>query len=133
MSVDPSATGGRVDRYAAVWPAPEANAPPAGTPALTFSAAQLRHDEAPLPGDPRALAPGQLGVLLAALLVGLLLMGLQLWLLTVALDLYLGGQGRQIWLLALVSGAIFVGGVVMLAVLGRRPRLGDRQPGSEVP
>jgi hypothetical protein len=47
--------------------------------------------------------------------------------------LYLGGQGRQIWLLALVSGLIFVGGVVMLVVLGRRPRLGGRQPSSKVP
>jgi hypothetical protein len=78
-------------------------------------------------------APGRAAVLLAALLVGLLLMGMQLWLLTVALDLYLGGLGRQIWLLALVSGLIFVGGLVMLAVLGRRPRLGGRRPGSEVP
>jgi hypothetical protein len=87
----------------------------------------------PRPADAPSSAPGRAAVLLAALLVGLLLMGMQLWLLTVALDLYLGGQGRQIWLLALVSGLIFVGGVVMLAVLGRRPRLGGRQPSPEVP
>jgi hypothetical protein len=60
---------------------------------------------------------------MAALLIGLLLMSTQLWLLTVALDLYLGGQGRQIWLIALVSGAIFAGGVMMLRILGRRPRM----------
>jgi hypothetical protein len=69
---------------------------------------------------------------MAALMIGLLMMGVQLWLLTVALDLYLGGQGRAIWLLALVSGAIFAGGVLMLRVLGRRPRL-RRQAGNHVP
>jgi uncharacterized protein DUF6755 len=34
---------------------------------------------------------GQQTMVLAALIIGLLLMGLQLWLLTVALDLYLAG------------------------------------------
>jgi hypothetical protein len=68
--------------------------------------------------------PGQLAVIMAALTIGLLLMGTQLWLLTVALELYLGGQGREVWLLALVSGAIFAGGVVMLRLLDRRPRVG---------
>jgi hypothetical protein len=102
-------------------------------PAVTFASAQTRREGAPRLAETRSPAPGRAAVLLAALLVGLLLMGMQLWLLTVALDLYLGGQGRQIWLLALVSGAIFVGGVVMLAVLGRRPRLGGRQPSAEMP
>jgi hypothetical protein len=110
-----------------------AGEPSAVAPALTFASAHTRRDGVPRLADTRAPAPGRAAVLLAALLVGLLLMGMQLWLLTVALDLYLGGQGGQIWLLALVSGLIFVGGVVMLAVLGRRPRLGGRQPGSEVP
>lgn len=105
----------------------------AAAPTLTFASAHTRRESVPRQAETRSSAPGRAAVLLAALLVGLLLMGMQLWLLTVALDLYLGGQGRQIWLLALVSGAIFVGGVVMLAVLGRRPRLGGRQPGSEVP
>jgi hypothetical protein len=72
-------------------------------------------------------------MLLAALLVGLLLMGMQLWLLTVALDLYLGGQGRKNWQQALGTGSSFDGGWQMLAIHGRRPRLGGRQPGSEVP
>jgi hypothetical protein len=65
--------------------------------------------------------PGQLPIVLAGLSVGVLLMGVQLWLLTVALDLYLAGAGRQIWLLALVSGLIFAGGLLVLWVLRRRP------------
>ena len=63
--------------------------------------------------------PGQQAMVLAALIIGLLLMGLQLWLLTVALDLYLAGAGRRVWLLALVSGLIFVGGLLVLWRLGR--------------
>jgi hypothetical protein len=107
--------------------------PTATARALTFGSSHARREDVPRPVEMQPSAPGRTALLLAALLVGLLLMGMQLWLLTVALDLYLGGQGRQIWLLALVSGAIFIGGVVMLAVLGRRPRLGGRQPGSDVP
>ena len=66
--------------------------------------------------------PGHLAILMAALMLGLLLMGIQLWLLTVALELYLGGHGRQVWLLAVVSGLIFAGGLLVLNMLGRRPR-----------
>lgn len=66
--------------------------------------------------------PGQMGLTLAGLTIGLLLMGIQLWLLTIALDLYLAGAGAQIWQLALVSGAIFLGGLLMLRLLSRRPR-----------
>ena len=67
--------------------------------------------------------PGQMTLVLAGLAIGLLLMGIQLWLLTIALDLYLGGQGAQVWQLALVSGGIFLGGLLMLRLLGRRPRV----------
>ena len=67
--------------------------------------------------------PGQMALVLAGLAIGLLLMGVQLWLLTIALDLYLGGAGARIWQLALVSGAIFLGGLLMLRLLGRRPRV----------
>ena len=67
--------------------------------------------------------PGQMTLVLAGLAIGLLLMGVQLWLLTIALDLYLGGAGARIWQLALVSGAIFLGGLLMLRLLGRRPRV----------
>lgn len=73
--------------------------------------------------EDRSPPPGQVAVVMAALMLGLLLMGTQLWLLTVALELYLGGHGRQVWLLAVVSGLIFVGGLLVLKILGRRPHL----------
>jgi hypothetical protein len=73
-------------------------------------------------GDERVVPqPGQIPIVLAGLPIGVLLMGVQLWLLTVALDLYLGGAGGQIWLLALVSGLIFAGGLLVLWVLRQRP------------
>ncbi len=70
----------------------------------------------------RTPAPGRQALLLAMALVGFLLMALQLWLLTVALDLYLGGRGGQVWPLALVSGAIFLGGLLALWLAARTPR-----------
>ena len=68
-------------------------------------------------------APGQLPLVLAGLSIGILMMGIQLWLLTLALELYLAGHGGEVWLIALVSGAIFLGGVLMLRLLRRRPRV----------
>ncbi|MBA3947862.1 MAG: hypothetical protein H0X37_25325 [Herpetosiphonaceae bacterium] len=67
--------------------------------------------------------PGHMALMLAGLAIGILLMGIQLWLLTIALDLYLGGAGNQVWLIALVSGTIFLGGLLMLRLLRRRPRV----------
>lgn len=67
--------------------------------------------------------PGQQAVVTAGMVMGFVLLGAQLWLLTVALDLYLAGQGRNIWLLALVSGLIAGGGLGILALLRRRPRV----------
>lgn len=67
--------------------------------------------------------PGQMAIVLAGLAIGLLLMGIQLWLLTIALELYLAVQGSQVWQLALISGLIFLGGLMMLRVLRRRPRM----------
>lgn len=66
--------------------------------------------------------PGWAALLLAALLVGLLLLGLQLWLLTVALDMYLGGSGDRVWLLAVISGVVFLGGLLALWLLSAHPR-----------
>ena len=66
--------------------------------------------------------PGQVAVVLTALTIGILLMGIQLWLLTLALDLYLAGKGEFLWLLGVISGLIFLGGLLMLRVLDRRPR-----------
>jgi hypothetical protein len=67
--------------------------------------------------------PGQMAIVLAGLAIGLLLMGIQLWLLTIALELYLAGEGGIVWQLALASGVIFLGGLLMLRVLRRRPRV----------
>lgn len=78
----------------------------------------------------RKPALGQVAVVMMALMIGLLLMGIQLWLLTVALDLYLAGHGTLLWLVALISGLIFVGGLLMLRVLHRRPDTLSRFPGS---
>ena len=76
------------------------------------------------PGEVEPLPPvGQMPLVLAALLVGIGLMAIQLWLLTVALDLYLAGKGGDVWRTALVSGLIFLGGVGMLWILRRRPRV----------
>ena len=61
--------------------------------------------------------PGQQAVVLAALFIGLLLLGIQLWLLTVALDRYLSGAGQDIWVLPVLSGLIFCGGLLALRFL----------------
>ena len=66
---------------------------------------------------------GQAPIVMAALTIGILLMAIQLWLLTVALDLYLAGQGSEVWRLGVVSGLIFLGGLGMLGILHRRPRV----------
>lgn len=66
---------------------------------------------------------GQAPIVMAALTIGILLMAIQLWLLTVALDLYLAGQGSEVWRLGVVSGLMFLGGLGMLWILHRRPRV----------
>lgn len=80
--------------------------------------------------------PGQMPVIVTALAIGVLLMGVQLWLLTVALELFLAGEGEEIWQIALVSGAIFLGGMLMLWLLRRRPGVrlpSPGEPGSNAP
>jgi hypothetical protein len=83
-----------------------------------------RRAELSQPATPasEALTHGQQGLLLAALAIGILLMGIQLWLLTVALDLYLGAGDHPVWPLPLVSGLIFLGGLFTLRLLNRRRR-----------
>ncbi len=78
--------------------------------------------EPPAP-EAEELRPGQMPLVTAALAIGVLLMAIQLWLLTIALDLFLAGKGGQVWQLALISGAIFAGGLLMLWLLRRRPHL----------
>jgi hypothetical protein len=91
-----------------------------GTEAHGAPFASPGHTEWPVDTPP---PPGQAAVVGAGLAIGLLLMGVQLWLLTVALDLYLAGAGYQVWSLALVSGLIFLGGLLVLWQLGKRPRV----------
>jgi hypothetical protein len=66
---------------------------------------------------------GQMALIMAGLSIGILLLSIQLWLLTIALELYLAGEGERVGLIALVSGAIFAGGLLMLRLLRRRPRI----------
>ena len=66
--------------------------------------------------------PGRQALLLGALLIGLIMMGIQLWLLTVALELYLSGEGQEVWGLAIASGVVFAGGLLALWLLSRSPR-----------
>lgn len=70
------------------------------------------------------MPPGVGALLLAALAIGILMLAVQLWLLTVSLDLYLGGHSGGVLSLAVVSGAIFVGGLLALRLLsgGQAPR-----------
>ncbi len=42
--------------------------------------------------------------------------GIQLSLLTVALDFYLGANGGEVWQMALLSGAIFSGGLAKITL-----------------
>jgi hypothetical protein len=93
----------------------------AATPTIRFASTSSRVGQGLEVGEDRSPPPGRLAVVMAALMIGLLMMGTQLWLLTVALELHLSGHGRQGWLLALVSGAIFAGGVLILRLLDRRP------------
>ena len=65
-------------------------------------------------------------VLTAALLMGLLLMALQLWILTVALDLVLAGRPAGVPRLAVASGLVFAGGLLVLRLLGARRRAARR-------
>lgn len=65
--------------------------------------------------------PGEAGLLGAALAIGMLLMGLQLWILTVALDAFQRHNDGQVYALAGISALIFLGGAAMLWILRRRP------------
>lgn len=70
----------------------------------------------------RAPSHGQAAIVLAGLTIGVILMGIQLWLLTVALDLYLSGRPEATWLAAAISGLVFLGGLLILRLLPKRPK-----------
>lgn len=71
-------------------------------------------------GDTDRTPPaGRSAMFMAGLAIGILLLGLQLWLLTLALDLYLSGLTDNTWQLMLISGLIFLGGLLLLRLLSR--------------
>lgn len=67
--------------------------------------------------------PGESGLVSAALAIGILLMGIQLWILTVALEHFQQHEFGPIYALAGVSALIFGGGVLMLWLLRKTPTL----------
>lgn len=68
--------------------------------------------------------PGRQAMLLAALTVGALLLAIQLWFLTVALEIYLNGtDDGGIWVLVGLSGLVFIGGLLVIRLLSRRAML----------
>lgn len=75
--------------------------------------------------------PGERGLVGAALAIGILLMAVQLWILTVALEQFQRHDYRQIYALAGISALIFLGGVAMLWALRRTPSVrGTSIPGA---
>jgi uncharacterized protein DUF6755 len=71
-----------------------------------------RYEGLPIAYSARRPLPGREALLLAGLVIGLLMLGIQLWLLTVALEMFLGGDGEDVWGLALISGLVFAGGII---------------------
>lgn len=84
-----------------------------------------QRDESPGGELEPQVPPGRQGMLLASLSIGVLLLGLQLWFLTVALDLFLSGEQSSAWVLAVLSGVVFGGGLLAQALLGHA---GPRRP-----
>ncbi len=71
-------------------------------------------------GDVERTPPtGRSAMMMAGLALGILLLAIQLWLLTLALDLYLSGHNENTWQLVLISGLVFVGGLLLLRLLSR--------------
>ena len=66
--------------------------------------------------------PGEGPLVMLALAIGTLLMTVQLWLLTLALNLYLSDVREGTIIAAVISGLIFIGGLMMLRLLDRRPK-----------
>ncbi len=76
------------------------------------------------PGRRAAEEPSSGPVLATALVLGFVLMAIQLWVLTVALDLLLGGARDGFLRLVVTSAAVFAGGLLVLRLLEaprRRP------------
>ncbi len=73
-------------------------------------------------GDTDRTPPtGRSAMFMAGLAIGVLLLGIQLWLLTLALDLYLSGYTENTWQLVIISGLVFLGGLALLRLLSQQP------------
>jgi hypothetical protein len=78
--------------------------------------------------EPERQAPHGVEALVATLVaIGVVLLAIQLWLLTVALDIYLAGNRGDLWVLAVLSGLVFLGGLAAVRVIGRLSRMGRRR------
>jgi cytochrome c biogenesis protein CcdA len=74
-------------------------------------------------GDTDRVPPaGRSAMFMAGLAIGIMLRGIQLWLLTLALELYLSGDNVNTWQLVLISGLVFLGGIWLMRLLSRHPR-----------
>ena len=65
--------------------------------------------------------PGEAGLVGAALMIGILLLGLQLWILTVALEEFQRHNDSRTYILAGISALIFAGGLAVRWLLKRTP------------
>ena len=78
-----------------------------------------------LPSE-RGAPHGVEAVVATLVVIGVVLLAIQLWLLTVALDIYLAGNRGQLWVLAVLSGLVFLGGLAAVRLIGRLSRMGRR-------
>lgn len=68
-----------------------------------------------------ARPPGEGALISAAVAIGILLMGVQLWILTVALEQFERHHYPEVYALTAISALIFAGGVTILWLLHRKP------------
>jgi predicted Co/Zn/Cd cation transporter (cation efflux family) len=81
----------------------------------------FRSDEVMQPDPEQRPLPGRAAIAFLGLLLGLVLMAIQLWLLTLAFDFYLSGKRNTTVLVAVISGFIFLGGLAIRWFLDRKP------------
>ncbi len=71
----------------------------------------------------RPQRPGRQALLLAAATIGLVMLALQLWFLTIALDLFYLREQSGAWALAVLSGLVYVGGLLALGMFEKSRRV----------
>lgn len=83
----------------------------------------LRTQIAPIREQRRRIVPppGESALVGAALMIGILLLGLQLWILTVALEEFQRHNDTRTYVLAGISAGIFAGGLAVRWALRRTP------------